>query len=675
MTAVDDTPKPPRAIAAPLATVEEKQPSSLWDACQVSSLAPLELSLLLRLAATFETTDCIDALFAKGAVTFLTGASGIEMEAAAKVFRQFFLPRDFVPEVKASMKTEKAIAFSVHVLRGHPRSGVVGEFDDLLRDGEPLLIVVPSELSLPDGMQRALPSFRLAPLSRDVVLAQLQLTYAPSSLAELRQRLPEDAEIAKLTATALALAFRASNAEDAARRLATAVPQTITPTKTPPTLDDISGEGEALLAARRMVSDLRLWKAGEVAWADVTRSMLLFGPPGTGKTYIARAMGQSAEAKFVFASFAAWQAAGHLGQMLEAMRTSFQEARTTTPSILFIDEIDAVGSRADNDQHSRNYRRQVINGVLEEIDKTAQTEGVLLIGATNDRDAIDPAVLRPGRFDLHVPVTHPDRKLLLGILRSHFDAPNDQLSPIARDAVGMSAADLDAAIRSAKSVARAEGRRLEVADLKRGIGATQHVDPQALWRAALHEIGHAIVFTRLGLGMIRRVCLTQKGGGEIFPLTTATLQTPADFEDELTFLLAGRAAEKLELGAAGAGAGGDERSDLALATRRCIDIETRFGLGYHELVWQDAPDATLLQNPHVYERVSDRLATLQIRAMRILQEHRRLLQDAARRLAEEREIGGETLAQLLGPPRARPFVSLRTFPTKKRPIAQKEVDR
>jgi hypothetical protein len=157
-----------------------------------------------------------------------------------------------------------------------------------------------------------------------------------------------------------------------------------------------------------MVADLLLWKAGQVAWSDLSRSTLFYGPPGTGKTWLARAMGASAGIACVTGSFAEWQAAGHLGDMLREMRKTFAEARSRAPSILFIDEIDAVGSRASRDPHNSNYRTQVINGFLGEMNAIALQEGVIVVGACNFIDRIDPAVLRAGRFDLKIKVPLPD---------------------------------------------------------------------------------------------------------------------------------------------------------------------------------------------------------------------------------------------------------------------------
>ncbi|WP_274963255.1 AAA family ATPase [Thioclava electrotropha] len=579
----------------------------------------------------------------------MTGASRSELADAATVLKDHFLPADREIALRPLQRLKQHKDLSIHTLGEMLRSDIMPEIEELFEGTEPLLILMPDETALPDALAEALPApLKLAPLSRQIILALLHLTYAPLDLANLPALLPSEADFETISAAALSFALRASSAEEAARRITRALPKPA-PTPQGPTLEDLTGAGEALLTARRIVADLALWQSGEVDWSDVTRSLLLFGPPGTGKTYLARAMGASADVNFVSASFGEWQAEGHLGKMLAAMRASFEEARNAAPSVLFVDEIDAAGSRWAPDRHNREYRRQVINTFLAEIDATARAEGVVFVGATNDRSALDPAILRPGRLDLHVAVPLPDAATLIGVLQKHINLPDDQLRHLAQAAVGMSAADLDAAIRAAKSSVRAKKRPLELHDLHRQIGGLQQTDPEVIWRSAVHEIGHAIAFAELCLGTISRVLIRRDGGGEAHPKPSRAIQTLADIEDELTFLLAGRAAERLVLGEVSAGAGGSADSDLALATRRCVDIETRYGLGHHGRIWLDGIDEVTLRNPHVYAKVRKRLETAERRADALLEAQRDRLEAAARELCERQELGEQELARLLSP--------------------------
>ena len=187
-----------------------------------------------------------------------------------------------------------------------------------------------------------------------------------------------------------------------------------------PRLEDMDGDTAALRAAKRLVSDLLLWKRGEIRWSDLSRSLLLYGPPGTGKTWLARAMGNSAGLNVVTGTFGQWQAAGHLGDMLREMRRTFAEARRLAPSFLIIDEIDAVGSRTDEDRHSSNYRANVINAFLAEMDGIAREEGVIVVATCNHSDRIDAAVVRAGRMDLKIELALPDAAAILALLRQHL---------------------------------------------------------------------------------------------------------------------------------------------------------------------------------------------------------------------------------------------------------------
>ncbi|KEO56657.1 AAA family ATPase [Thioclava indica] len=605
-------------------------------------IAARDIALTLRLVATFEGTTQITALTRPGALTLLQSPPG-EAEAIEGLIRIAFLPNDVTCLGRNTAPAQGGTNLRIVTL-GVGKSDLAGDLDELLTQPEPILLLAPRNQPLPPDLGTCLPApLILAPFDRAMAMAQILMTYRDTPPPEaLAERLPPDTALAELSDIAWAFALRAPSVDEALARL---IPATAMPEQGP-TLATIRGDGAALSAARGMVDDLGMWKEGTLPWADLTRSMLLYGPPGTGKTWLARAMGGSAGVAFIQTSLAEWQAAGHLGNMLAEMRARFSEARAAAPAILFIDEIDAAGSRLNQDSNGATYHRNVINALLEEIDKIARCAGVLLIAATNDRDAIDPAILRPGRFDLHLEVPLPDAEALAGILRAHCPLPEDQLRPLARQAVGLSAADLDAAIRASRSIARAERRVWLPSDLTTHLGISIKT-PEADWRVAVHECGHAIVYHALGLGTITRLLLRRDSGGEAHIGARRALATLADIDDELAFQLAGRAAETLVLGEASGGAGGDTMSDLARATTRAVWVETRYGLGHHELIWLDEPEHVSLRNPHVYGRVRTRLAKAQKRAMAILEAHRAVLDAMARDLRAQRELAWDILAKRL----------------------------
>ncbi|PZQ10403.1 MAG: ATP-dependent Zn protease, partial [Ancylobacter novellus] len=148
-----------------------------------------------------------------------------------------------------------------------------------------------------------------------------------------------------------------------------------------PTLDQLHGLGEAGVWGKELAVDLADWKAGRISWADVDRGVLISGPPGTGKTTYARSLARSCGVPVVLASLARWQARGHIGDLLKAMRADFARAIEQAPAIMFIDEIDAVGDREQFDTQNRQYCTEVVAGLLECLDGAEAREGVVVVGA------------------------------------------------------------------------------------------------------------------------------------------------------------------------------------------------------------------------------------------------------------------------------------------------------
>lgn len=171
-------------------------------------------------------------------------------------------------------------------------------------------------------------------------------------------------------------------------------------TTTTKTLRDMAGYGEAADWGIRLADDLAAWRAGEIAWEDVDRGAVLHGRPGTGKTTYGRILAATCGVPIIEASSARWQAMGHLGDMLKAMRKSFEMASKQAPCILLLDEIDAFGDReSDTSGDNTDYKRQVINALLECLDPPEGRPGVVVVASTNFPDLIDPALLRPGRLE------------------------------------------------------------------------------------------------------------------------------------------------------------------------------------------------------------------------------------------------------------------------------------
>jgi len=512
----------------------------------------------------------------------------------------------------------------------------------------PILIALAAETDAPSDVESLLPTpVALPALNGDILITLLRHTHSATGRIDeraVRAALPSDAALAAIPRATFQLALRADTPLAVVQRLAKLTMQSAPPSSASgPTLEQMTGESEALIIARRMVADLGAWRSGRVTWADLSRSALFYGPPGTGKTWMARAMGASAGIALIEASFATWQAAGHLGDMLREMQSSFAAARRQAPAILFIDEIDAVGNREDSDRHGTNYRRQVVNGFLAEMDRISRQEGVIVVGACNNIGAIDPAVLRPGRFDHHVPVPLPDAAMLAGVLVRHLGSavPPAEICDLARRAVGRSAADLDAAIRSARSLARHEARELTLGDVAHalGLGAdTSTVD----WRVAVHECGHAIVAAALRNSTVTRITLLPDGG-ETARQQRHNASMMSDIEVELATQLAGRAAEAVVFAQVSAGCGGGAESDLAHATRLALAVHTQLGLGWNGPVWSDGSPDLALRDPGLRLLVRRRLEGAESRAKSILAGQQDLLLAMARDLLRQRRLAGANL--------------------------------
>lgn len=283
------------------------------------------------------------------------------------------------------------------------------------------------------------------------------------------------------------------------------------------------------------------------------------------------------------------------------------------------------------------------------MDSVSRQPGVVVIGTCNDLGRIDPAVLRAGRMDIKINVPMPDAEALLAILRHHLreDIADHELKSLSHRAVGRSAADIDAAIRAARSDARHAHKRLSLQMLQTQLGIeTSAADTAVLWRIALHEAGHAVAGVALGIGKIENIAITTNGG-QIQRRRVPNESLIADIEAEIVYSLAGRAAEQLVLSEVSAGAGGSSGSDLALATRCAIDFETILGLGYGGLVWQAQPDAVHLQTPAIRDRVRQRLTRAEGRAGTVLTQHRETLETLARILLQKRSMRAQEIADLL----------------------------
>lgn len=191
------------------------------------------------------------------------------------------------------------------------------------------------------------------------------------------------------------------------------------PIATAPTIETMHGYGRARSWALDLKADLDLWRAGKLPWDQMSTKLLLSGPPGTGKTTYAKALCNSLGVPLVLASVSTWLEPGYLGDVIKRIRLSFEEAGRHRPAILFIDELDGIGSRGASRSHD-DYWRSLINKLLELLDGALRSEGVIVVGATNEPGHIDPALRRSGRLETHIEIPLPDVDALVGIIAHHL---------------------------------------------------------------------------------------------------------------------------------------------------------------------------------------------------------------------------------------------------------------
>jgi ATP-dependent Zn protease len=432
-----------------------------------------------------------------------------------------------------------------------------------------------------------------------------------------------------------------------------------------PELGELHGLGEARQVAEDLIEDIRAAQAGQIPWSAVDRGLLLIGAPGTGKTTLARAIAKECGVKFKVASAPKWQSAGYLDAHLRAMRADFAEARRYAPAILFIDEIDSIGSREQLAGGNAQYQTDVINALLEEIQGIASTGSVIVIGATNYLDKVDPALRRAGRLDQVVEIPLPNIESLeqiFGYYLSRYQADGGMLTDVDARALaeltfGLTAADVEFFVRGAARRARRENRPVGQEDLvaevtrrPRRPDSAPRLTADEMHRVAVHEAGHTVarlISSTRGEDLAFASIIPRLDGSLGFtaalPANTRVL-TRRTMLEQLETVLAGRAAEEVAFGAddVGAGAGGpDNNCDLAVATRLATLVVCQSGLGDDGFLrWTIQPTAGQ------EEKIDDvmRSAYRSIRAR--LQACRPLLDHIAAALEDKQELSGNELRRL-----------------------------
>ncbi len=433
-----------------------------------------------------------------------------------------------------------------------------------------------------------------------------------------------------------------------------------------PTLDDLHGLGAAGEWGRDLAMDLADWQAGKISWSEVDRGILLAGAPGTGKTTFASALARTCGVDLVQTSMAQWQAKGHLGDYLKAMRSSFAEAQKKAPCILFLDEFDSAGDRASKASDNDDYIRRAVNGLLECLDGSAGREGVVVVGATNHPDKIDAALRRPGRLDKLVEIPLPDEAARKGILRFHLrgDLEGIDLSPVVARTQGMAGAWLEALVRTARRTARRARRDMTLADLMNALPARAPMPAKVLAMSAIHEAGHAVVALQSGkkisyAEVTREVLVDSKSfdGGCVSvsrPDAEVYLRSRSQIVVMIHHLLGGLAAEDIFFGERNDGGESDLREATFWAARMWLstgqqDILTSFVSSDIDPVL-----AALKTRPDIQKKVEELLQQCMSDVKAVIERRRADVRKLADALIERGRLSGNEINALLAPkPRQR----------------------
>jgi cell division protease FtsH len=436
---------------------------------------------------------------------------------------------------------------------------------------------------------------------------------------------------------------------------------------------DVAGADEAVTELREVVEYLGDPGRYATLGASPPKGVLLFGPPGTGKTLIARATAGEAGVPF-FSVAGAEFVESLVGVGAARIRDLFARVREVAPAIVFIDELDAAGRRrGGTDSGGSDEREQTLNQLLVELDGFAASTGIVVMGATNRPDILDPALLRPGRFDRHVTVDAPDlpgRERILALhARDKPLADDVDLHLVARRTPGFTGADLANVVNEAALLTIRDGHAeigmgeiVEAVDRVLGGPRRQGrmLDEETRRRIAAHEAGHAVVATALG-EEVHRVSAVSRGRGlgsvGLDAGEDAVLMSSEELFDRIVVTVSGRAAEELLLGSASTGG----ESDLERATGLARDMVVRFGMsprvgrvrlvGTAADVFLGGAAAAAELSEGLRRLVEDETVRLLDdafhRAAEIMAAHRALLEQMVDRLLDEEVLEGPRLQDYL----------------------------
>jgi cell division protease FtsH len=425
-----------------------------------------------------------------------------------------------------------------------------------------------------------------------------------------------------------------------------------------PALETAVEYGAAREWGLALARDLEDYRAGTLPWSAIDRGAIVHSPPGCGKSVLAGSLAQACKVPLVRASVAEYFAAGegHLGDIVKAQRAVFDKAAAMAPCILFIDEIDAIPNRNTLSNRGADWWMPIINDFLLLLDGAVagQREGVIVIGATNRIDAVEDAILRPGRLERSISIGRPGLAGIVNILRFHLgsDLAGEDLTEVARTAEGSTAAELMENVRGARRTARYAKRPLTLDDLQAQIHGEQDDPPAVLRRIAVHEAAHAVTTVVLSVGELLYVTLQTRGtsGGHTKVRSSdADLMTLSDVENRVISILSAGVAERLLLSSKSIGSGGTDTSDDGVATSMISVLYASTSLTgeFFHLCSSEEALATVRADPKLRDLVEQHLRRLEKRATDLVERYRECIDAVAKALAESRYLTGDEVIAVL----------------------------
>jgi len=524
-----------------------------------------------------------------------------------------------------------------------------------LTEGRPVLGIAPSVEFLPTSLVAAADfTVRISAPNAEILRNALGVFFGKRAAVQIPLRVGAGLDFPDFVA-----AFRPrSSPQQIIDRIARATARQIgsDDQRSLPLLEAAIEYGEARKWALELDQDISDLRKGLLGWSDISRGVVLYGETGTGKTLFVKMVAAHAGLPLIAFSIADLFAKneGDLGAVVNATNAMFARAAAAAPCIAFADELDALPNRATLSNRGRDWWLPVCNNFLVKLDGVlaAQREGIIFVGATNYIDRIDAALIRPGRLERTIEIRRPDLAGTVNILRYYAPTlPEKDSLELGRLLEGSTGAELMMVARDARRIARRSGRSLRADDIRTAALPDEQIPPAKLRRICIHEAAHGVGALVLSAGRLRGIVVNSKQGAAartMFDREERDLPTRKIVEARVVVLLCGRAGERIFFGEASIGSGGDEDSDLAMATRLIASLHASAGLGGTIVFTSDHDGAlkAVRTDKNLRRRVERQLNELQKRARRIVVHHRDSISAIADALAATRYLSGDAVRKI-----------------------------